>query len=422
MSDIFISYKREEQATARKLANALEREGWTVWWDPKLRAGERFNDVIEKALKESKCVVVMWSKLSVESLYVKDEATYALKRNKLVPIMIEEVELPFRFEDLHTPSLLGWDGSHDAPEFRRLVGDIGSIVGQPAIEAKGRADEDQRKRIDKEKNYIEQELQPRVYRRVGMGTLSELLEEGRLEPGTVFRDTLKDGSQGPEMIVIPAGTFKMGDIQGTGDDSEKPVHTVSIAKPFAIGRYLITFEEYDRFASATSRSLPNDEGWGRGRQPAIDVSWDDTVEYAKWLSEQTGKRYRLPTEAQWEFAARAGTETDYWWGNEMKSGMANCGRKQTSLVGSFQANPFGLYDTAGNVWEWVEDCWHQNYEGSPRDGSPWLEANEGDCGRRVMRGGSWFSTPELSRASGRSWLNAVYRSYGIGFRLAQDLD
>jgi hypothetical protein len=128
MSDIFISYKREEQATARKLANALEDEGWSVWWDPKLRAGERFNDVIEKALKESKCVVVMWSKRSVESKYVKDEATYALNRNKLVPVMIEEVELPFRFEDLHTPSLLEWDGSRDSPDFRKLVDDISEIL------------------------------------------------------------------------------------------------------------------------------------------------------------------------------------------------------------------------------------------------------------------------------------------------------
>src|SRR5262245_42855637 len=121
MSDIFISYKREEQAVARKLADALEKERWTVWWDPKLRAGERFNDVIEKALKESKCVVVMWSKRSAESQYVRDEATYALNRSKLVPVMIEAVELPFRFEGLHTPNLLGWDGSKAFPEFRRLV-------------------------------------------------------------------------------------------------------------------------------------------------------------------------------------------------------------------------------------------------------------------------------------------------------------
>ena len=132
--DIFISYNREEQTIARKLANALEGEGWSVWWDPKLRAGEHFEDVIEKALRESKCFVVMWSKRSVESQFVKDEATYALNRNKLVPVMIEEVELPFRFEGLHTPSLLGWDGSKDSSDFRRLVENISEIVGPPQIE------------------------------------------------------------------------------------------------------------------------------------------------------------------------------------------------------------------------------------------------------------------------------------------------
>ena len=132
MSDIFISYKREEQPEARKLANALEREGWSVWWDPKLRAGEHFDDVIEQALKESKSVVVMWSKLSVNSRYVKDEATYALNRRKLVPVAIEHVELPFRFEGIHTPSLSDWDGADDFPEFRKLVEDIKAIIGEPA--------------------------------------------------------------------------------------------------------------------------------------------------------------------------------------------------------------------------------------------------------------------------------------------------
>ena len=141
MSDIFISYKREEQARARTLANALESEGWTVWWDPKLRAGERFNDVIEKALRESKCVVVMWSKRSVESPYVRDEATYALNRNKLVPITIENVELPFRFEGLHTPSLLEWDGSKDFSEFRKLVEDISTIVRPSVAMARATAQE-----------------------------------------------------------------------------------------------------------------------------------------------------------------------------------------------------------------------------------------------------------------------------------------
>jgi hypothetical protein len=150
VSDIFISYKREEQPIASKLANALEGEGWSVWWDPKLRAGERFNDVIERALKGSKCVVVMWSKRSVESEYVKHEANYALRRNKLVPVMIEEVELPFRFEDLHTLTLLDWDGSKDVPDFRRLVEDIGAIVVPPATEAKRKAEEENRKRMEQE--------------------------------------------------------------------------------------------------------------------------------------------------------------------------------------------------------------------------------------------------------------------------------
>ena len=156
MSDIFISYKREDQATARKLANALESEGWTVWWDPKLRAGERFNDVIESALNEAKCVIVLWSKRSVQSLYVKDEATHALNRKKLVPVTIEQVELPFRFEELHTPSLFNWDGSKDFSEFRRLVEDISTILRLSSTEATvaeeqrlGEAEE--RRKVDEER-------------------------------------------------------------------------------------------------------------------------------------------------------------------------------------------------------------------------------------------------------------------------------
>jgi len=165
MSDIFISYKREEQPTARKLANALESEGWTVWWDPRLRAGERFNDVIENALKESKCVVVMWSKRSVESQYVKDEATYALERKKLIPIKIEEVGLPFRFEGLHTPSLIGWHGSNDFSEFRRLVEDISTVLGRSTTAAE--AQEVARRKSDEaDQRRTEQEAQS-LWRKYG---------------------------------------------------------------------------------------------------------------------------------------------------------------------------------------------------------------------------------------------------------------
>jgi len=183
----------------------------------------------------------------------------------------------------------------------------------------------------------------------------------------VFRDRLKDDSWGPEMVWIPAGSFRMGDIQGGGYDYEQPVHRVSVDR-FAMGRYEVAFTEYDQFAEATGRDKPDDEGWGRGNRPVINVSWNDATAYAQWLSQQTGKHYRLPTEAEWEYAARAGTETKYWWGNEIGVNKANCDNDScgdrfnyTARVGSFVANPFGLYDTVGNVWEYVQDWFDSGY-------------------------------------------------------------
>ncbi|MFZ0258169.1 MAG: SUMF1/EgtB/PvdO family nonheme iron enzyme, partial [Gammaproteobacteria bacterium] len=202
----------------------------------------------------------------------------------------------------------------------------------------------------------------------------------------------------PEMVVIPAGAFWMGSDKARDSEaygSEFPRHRVTIDRPFAIGKYEVTFDDYEQFARATGRALPDDEHWGRDHRPVIKVSWEDATAYTEWLSQQTGKRYRLPTEAQWEYAARAGTETRYWWGDDIGRHRANCrgcgsqwDNKQTAPVGSFEANPFGLHDTAGNVWEWVQDCWHDNYEGAPTDGSAW---ETDDCRFRVFRGGSWYS-------------------------------
>jgi formylglycine-generating enzyme required for sulfatase activity len=254
-----------------------------------------------------------------------------------------------------------------------------------------------------------------------------------LKPGSVFRDTLRDGSSGPEMVVVPPGKFRMGDIQGSGYASERPVHPVRIPRPFAIGRYEITFDEYDVFARLTNRHLPADEGWGRDRRPVISVSWEDAVAYAEWLSKQTGKRYRLPTEAEWEYAARAGTESAYWWGDEIGKNRANCGgcdsrwdSKQTAPVGSFVPNPWGLYDTAGNTWEWVQGCDHDSYAGNlwewvgaPADGSAW---EKDGCALRVIRGGSWYIDPRVVRSASRIWTVPVTRYYDLGFRLAQNLD
>lgn len=163
-----------------------------------------------------------------------------------------------------------------------------------------------------------------------------------------------------------------------------------------------------------------------GRWPVINVSWDDAKAYAKWLSEATGKRYRLPTESGWEYAARsiAKNKDDIWAGTsdegELKD-YAVYGAGRTEPVGSKRPNSLGLYDMTGNVWEWVEDCWHENYKDAPTDGSAWLETGGRDCGRRVVRGGSWDGRPGTLRASYRSGGSAGYRNFHVGFRLVQDL-
>jgi len=248
------------------------------------------------------------------------------------------------------------------------------------------------------------------------------IQARRKKTSKVFRDSLSSGGKGPEMVRIPAGSFKMGDIQGGGFSNEKPVHRVSVSA-FALGKYEVTFAEYDKFAQATGKSKPSDSGWGRGNRPVIDVSWNDAVAYAKWLSQQTGHTYRLPTEAEWEYAARAGTTTKYWWGNKIGSNKANCDGcgsrwddKQTAPVGSFRANQYGIYDTVGNVWEWCSDIYREDYYSS----SPHSNPKGPSTGRdRVLRGGSWGSDAQYARAAFRFDVGPGDRSHGIGFRLVR---
>jgi formylglycine-generating enzyme required for sulfatase activity len=234
----------------------------------------------------------------------------------------------------------------------------------------------------------------------------------------------------PEMVrVPPAGfalAFEMGSARG-GED-EQPVHPVTFKRPFAIGKYEVSFDEYAVFAQQTGAPMPSDEDWGSGRRPVINVSWDDARDYARWLSSVTGRTYRLPTEAEWEFASRAGTREAYWWGNAVGEGLANCygcggpwDGERTAPVGSFESNPWGLHDTLGNVWEWTADCWHENYQAAPGDGSVWLEESGGDCARHVVRGGAWFNMPSNVRSALRFGADDVYAFPFLGFRLAEDL-
>jgi formylglycine-generating enzyme required for sulfatase activity len=213
-----------------------------------------------------------------------------------------------------------------------------------------------------------------------------------------------------------------------GEEDEQPVHVVHFAQPFAIGRYEVTFEEYELYAQQTGKAVPPDEGWGGGRRPVINVSWADAQGYARWLSSATGRSYRLPTEAEWEYASRAGTTTSYWWGEDAGDNYANCygcgsrwDGEQTAPVGSFAPNAWGVHDTLGNVWEWTADCWHESYTGAPDSGVAWTHEDGGDCSRRVVRGGAWFNTPWNIRSALRFGADDVYAFPFLGFRLAEDL-
>ena len=251
--------------------------------------------------------------------------------------------------------------------------------------------------------------------------------------GEVFQDALKGGGQGPAMVVLPTGRFSMSSPSGEADSysDEGPVHTVTISRPIAMGRYEVTFADYDRFVVATNGRRPADEGWGRGNRPVMRVSQEDAKAYATWLSAQTGKTYRLPSESEWEYAARSGTRTRYSWGDEINCGQARYGRSPggecsdnqdgTVPVGSFEPNAFGLYDMHGNVWEWVADCWHYNYWGAPTDGRAWT-TNCTDSRQAVVRGGSWNSNPRYLRSALRLRRSPSFRVNSFGFRLVQDLN
>jgi len=223
----------------------------------------------------------------------------------------------------------------------------------------------------------------------------------------------------PEMVIIPAGQFRIEDIQDTGDSDEQLVNLLSVTYSFTMSRHEVTFEEYDYFAEQMGREKPSDNGWGRGNRPVINVSWDDATAYAEWLSQQTGQKYRLPTEVEWEYAARAGTKTNYWWGNEIGKNRANCDgcgsqwdNQQTAPVCSFRANPFGLCDTAGNVWEWTCSVYEEKYKGEELKC-----AGQNDSRPRVFRGGALFNQARWLRASYRDGFTHELRFFNVGFRL-----
>ena len=235
-----------------------------------------------------------------------------------------------------------------------------------------------------------------------------------------------------EFVEMYRWRTAMGPTVGSPEDeldrqtSEGPQHEVALAQPFAVSKFEVTFEEWDACV-ATAGCPQVADRWGRGQMPVINASWGDAKQYVAWLSQLTGKEYRLLTEAEWEYAARAGASTRYSWGDDPRAGDANCDGcgspwdlKRTAPVGSLRPNAFGLHDVHGNVWEWVEDTWHQNYDGAPTDGSAWLLYDEPSY--RVVRGGSWRNESEQVRAAVRFKRNINVRFDTLGFRVARTIE
>lgn len=250
----------------------------------------------------------------------------------------------------------------------------------------------------------------------------------------------RDCADTPELIRLLGAKFTMGEQSTTGTLYERPLHDVTV-QGFSIGKYEVTFDEWDACVRARGcLTEPDDKDWGRGRRPVINVTWIDAQQYVHWLSKKTGKTYRLAAEAEWEYAARAGAQGRYSWGEgaewaceygnvfDLTGGdafpnwawRATCDDTYatTAPVGSFKGNRYGLYDMNGNVWEWVQDCWHSDYTGAPTDGSAWIRG--GECAKRVNRGGGWGNHPRSMRSASRDADAGDGYSNAIGFRVVRE--
>ena len=447
MYDIFLSYSTKDRDRLQPLFQALEQQRWSVFWDHQsIHTGENWHRKIYQAISESRCVVVVWSKSSVDSEYVLEEAAKAKARNVLLPIRIDGVEPPFGFALRQAGDFTQWNGKPDHPAFIELAAQIYGLLGAGgnpppppppkssaglwvagfvAMSAVG--------------GYVythpPQKVDP--VRAVSMPVPESAAPV--IAPVAESSPPLAPAKKPfePVMKEIPAGTFTMGcdesrdvvdGMDGKCYDSEKPAHPVTL-NAFQMAETETTFDQWDACEKADACPHAEDQGWGRGNRPVINVSWDDiTQKYIPWLNKETGKTYRLPTEAEWEYAARGGSDTAYPWGNKASHEFANYGKDEccgglasgkdkwfnTSPVGSFAANGYGLHDIHGNVWEWCQDWYAGDYYASSPASNPKGAASGTN---RVLRGGSWYNVAQFVRSADRGSITPDLRSFDVGFRL-----
>lgn len=478
MADIFISYKSERRAAARHLAETLKRHGYSVWFDHVLVKGTDYSLQIQTEIAAAKAVVVLWCTKSVVSGPVLAEADYAKEKCKLVPTMIEACELPIFHRLVEYTQLTTWDGAPRSHVLDPLLDAVAALVGRdraPDFRALQSYEATWRgfgaptlrqfalEAVAQPESMIElvqataaalrtvppvsaPTPRPPADTRINLpGVIAHGVTDNRFTPGNGKTQWFMDIAGGPQMAVVPTGQYWMGSPETEeGHRPDEAQRLITITKPFAIGRFAVTFDEWDAYVYKGKRNMfaKSDRysplaNFGRGLEPIINVSHDDTEPFLAWLNENAGKPvYRLPSEAEWEYACRAQSvptdaTTPFWWGKSVSVTQANydgnhryagsargeC-RQRTVPVESFTANPWGLFQVLGNVWEWCSDVWSDSPALGPSDGTA---SDAGNSGRRVLRGGSWSNLPRYLRAANREVYPTNYRSHDRGFRVARDL-
>ena len=425
---LFISYSSEHRKVALDAYKFFETYHMPFLDQINIEAGDQWHQKIGQALRRCTHLLVIWCVHADKSAYVNQEIDQALDDEKTILIMIVgNHPLPKKLASYQTlPPMFKIVCLGDAPNQNAAEQD------RPDLSSALRA-----ATVMLDSQYKNDKHSVNMRRLAALSVAMFLLvpysfyltkppDILALRTGQIFKEC---ATGCPQMVVAPAGVFTMGspNSEPGRESNEGPQREVVIAHKFAVGRFAVTFDEWDHCVADGDCPNAKDEGWGRGRRPVINVSWDDAKIFTAWLSRRTGKDYRLLSEAEREYVARSETKTPFWTGESISTQQANYNgrdsggefRAHTVPVDTFPPNPWGFYQTSGNVWEWTEDCYHNSYEGAPSDGSAWISGN---CGARVVRGGSWVSLPNRLRSAARiGFVSTLEGSDNLGFRVARTL-